>query len=264
MLKPLGLSASRGVLRVDDAASFSEAFRRVAAILADPEVRKRGGDCEHLLVEEYMPGDEVALEGLLTSGELRVLALFDKPDPLEGPFFEETIYVTPSRLDAEVQRKIAAEVSRGCEALGLVHGPVHAELRLAAGEPRLLEVAPRTIGGLCARTLRFGAGISLEELILRHALGRPTTDLSREIRAAGVMMIPIPAAGVLGETRGLDEARGTPGVEEVTLTLRRGSKVVPLPEGNAYLGFIFARGERPQDVEASLRQAHARLTFEIT
>jgi hypothetical protein len=194
---------------------------------------------------------------------LRVLALFDKPDPLEGPFFEETLYVTPSRMSPATRARIARETERGCEALGLREGPVHAELRLHRGEPRIIDMAARTIGGLCSRTLRFGAGVSLEELILTHALGRDTDALQRESAAAGVMMIPIPRAGVLRRTEGLDAARAVDGIREVTLTRHPGAELVPLPEGHSYLGFIFAGCEGPERVEAALRRAHARLRFVI-
>jgi biotin carboxylase len=171
VLKPLGLSASRGVLRADNREEFADAFRTIAAILQRPEIKLKGGDTAHLLVEDYIPGVEVAVEGLLDRGRLHVLALFDKPDPLEGPTFEETIYVTPSRLPEPIRAGIAKEVTAGCAALGLREGPVHAELRLHERQPWLLEIAARTIGGLCSRVLRFGTGITLEELILRHALG---------------------------------------------------------------------------------------------
>jgi biotin carboxylase len=263
VLKPLSLSASRGVLRADNPREFVEAFQRIAAILQADDVREKGDDTSHLLVEDYLPGGEVALEGLLEGGRLRVLALFDKPDPLEGPTFEETLYVTPSRLQESLQQAIAEETARGCRALGLREGPIHAELRLHRGRPWLLEVAARSIGGLCARTLRFGAGISLEELILRHAMGLESSTLTRENRAAGVMMIPVPRAGVLRGVQGLEEARALPGIEEVTLTLHRGAKLVPLPEGHRYLGFIFARDEGPDEVERDLRDAHRLLRFSI-
>jgi len=263
VLKPMSLSASRGVLRADNAREFVEAFRRIVAILRDPDVKRLGGDRTHLLVEEYLPGEEFAMEGLLNDGKLRELALFDKPDPLEGPTFEETLYVTPSRQAEPLQAELIAEVARGCRALGLREGPVHAELRLHEGQPWLLEVAPRTIGGLCSRALRFGAGLSLEELILRHALGRDSDGLRLRDEAAGVMMIPIPRRGILREIRGLEAARSEPDVEEVTLTTARGSEVLPLPEGHRYLGFIFARADSPSRVEQALRRSHAHLTFEI-
>jgi len=263
VLKPFGLSASRGVIRADEPDAFVAAFRTVASILEGADVRQKGGDTEHLLVEDYWPGREVALEGLLESGTLRVLALFDKPDALEGPTFEETIYVTPSRLPDDVCSAVHREVAEGCRALGLSEGPVHAELRVHDGRPWLVEVAARTIGGLCSRTLRFGAGLTLEELVLRHALGRPAPDETREKHAAGVMMIPIPRAGVLREVRGLKNARAAPLIEEVTITMHRGTRLEPLPRGDRYLGFIFARGDDPADVERALREANGRLTPEI-
>ncbi len=263
VLKPLALAASRGVIRADDAAGFVAAFRRIARILDEPDVAPLGDLARHILVERYIPGAEVALEGLLDRGRLHVLALFDKPDPLEGPFFEETIYVTPSRLTDAVQREIAEAASRAIGAIGLGEGPVHAELRINEAGPWVIEIAPRSIGGLCSRVLRFGAGISLEELIVRHALGWPIDSLERERRPAGVMMIPIPRAGVLREVRGLDGAKAAPGIEDVRITIPPGHEVRPLPEGNKYLGFLFARHESPEAVEAALREAHRRLEFVI-
>lgn len=263
VLKPLALAAGRGVIRADDTAAFVAAFRRIVEILKRPDAAADGGAGDHILVEEYVPGGEVALEGLLHGGRLNVLALFDKPDPLEGPYFEETIYVTPSRLSDEAQRTVAATTARAASALGLHDGPIHAELRLNDEGPWVLEVAARSIGGLCARTLRFGAGIGLEELILRHALGLPIASLKRESRAAGVMMIPIPKAGTLREVSGIHAARSVPGVEDITITIPLGQEVVPLPEGYKYLGFIFARADGPAAVEAALREAHCRLDFAI-
>ena len=263
VVKPLVLAASQGVIRADDLPSLRAAVERIAAILADRTIQKRGPAARQILIEAFIPGREVALEGLLRNGTLDVLALFDKPNPLDGPFFEETLYVTPSRLPKPVQDAIAACAARAAAALGLVDGPIHAELRINDQGPWLLEVAARSIGGLCSRTLRFGTGLTLEEIIIRHALGMSIPSLERERRAAGVMMIPIPKAGRLTEVRGKDEAKTVPGIEEVTIMIRRGQRVVPLPEGKRYLGFIFARGESPEFVEAALREAHHRLEFDI-
>ena len=263
VLKPLSLSASRGVIRADDDAAFEAAFARIAAILRSTSGTRRGETTDCILIEDYIPGAEVAVEALLVGGRLHMLALFDKPDPLEGPFFEETIYVTPSRLDDAVQEAISETVARAAAALGLRDGPVHAELRLPPEDPVVIDIAARSIGGLCARTLKFGAGIALEELILRHALGLPIETLERERLAAGVMMIPIPHAGVLRHIGGRDDAGAVPGIEEVTMTISLGHELVPLPEGNRYLGFIFARGETASLVEQSLRQAHRQLHIVI-
>jgi len=263
VLKPLMLSASRGVIRANDGRELVAAFRRIAVILAQPDAAPPVGARRALLVEEFVPGREVALEGLLVGGRLHVLALFDKPDPLDGPFFEETIYVTPSRLPAATQERIAAVTRDACSALGLTEGPIHAELRVNERGPFVLEVAARSIGGLCARTLTFGTGLSLEDLILCHALDRPLESLERERRAAGVMMIPIPRAGRLVAVRGVEEAEAVEAVEEVVITMHPGQEVIPLPEGWQYLGFIFARAEKPAAVEAALRKAHARLRFDI-
>ena len=263
VLKPLSLSASRGVIRANTIEQFVVAFKRIAALLARDDVAVTGDAARYLLAEEYVPGLEVALEGLLIGGTLHVLALFDKPDPLEGPFFEETIYVTPSRLPERVQRAIRATTAAACAALGLTEGPVHAELRVNDDGPWVLEVAARSIGGLCSRTLRFGTGMTLEEIILRHALGWTIDTLERERPAAGVMMIPIPKAGVLNNVQGLREAKATRLVEDVVISAHVGQEVVPLPEGWQYLGFIFARGDAPADVEDALRIAHSRLRFGI-
>ena len=263
VLKPLALSASRGVIRVNNADQFMAAFERIRALLARDDVSVSGDAARYLLAEEYIAGLEVAVEGLLTAGELHTLALFDKPDPLVGPFFEETIYVTPSRLPAGVQDAIRKATASACAALGLTEGPVHAELRLNDDGPWVLEIAARSIGGLCSRTLRFGTGMSLEEIILRHALGWPIASLERERGAAGVMMIPTPRGGRLDGVRGVDDARAVPLVEDVVISAHVGQTLVPLPEGWQYLGFVFARGETPAGVEDALRIAHARLRFDI-
>jgi len=304
VLKPTILAASRGVIRADSEGEFVAAFRRIEAILKTADVVALGSGSDEILVEGFIPGNEVALEGLLVKGALRVLALFDKPDPLDGPFFEETIYVTPSRLPGETQTAVADLTAWAARALGLREGPLHAELRVNEAGPWVIEIAARSIGGLCSRTLRFGTGLTLEELILRHALGIEIESLERERRPAGVMMIPIPRGGILEEVRGqeaakavpgieieslererrpagvmmipiprggiLEEVRGqeaakaVPGIEEITITIHQGQEVVPLPEGSRYLGFIFARRETPEEVEAALREAHGRLEFVIT
>jgi biotin carboxylase len=262
VLKPTILAGSRGVIRADDPAAFVAAFRRIAAILAEPDVTALEGAAE-VLVEDFIPGREVALEGLLAGDELHVLAIFDKPDPLDGPYFEETIYVTPSRLAAEAQALITAEVRWAARALGLTEGPVHAELRLNERGPWMVEIAARTIGGLCARTLRFGAGITLEELVVRHALGIEQDSLDREPQAAGVMMIPIPGGGVFRAARGREAARAVPGIEDVVVSAHVGQELIPLPEGSRYVGFIFARAESPEAVEAALRESQRRLEFDV-
>ena len=265
VIKPLALSASRGVIRADTPVEFAEAFRRVTAILAMPEATEECGEAyaDRVLVEGYVPGIEVSIEALLDGGVLRVLAIFDKPDPLVGPFFEETIYVTPSRLPDADQRLLIATTEATCRALGLTHGAVHAELRLHEGVAYPIDVAARSIGGLCSRTLDFGTGMSLEELILRHAIGAEVRTYERDALAAGVMMIPIPRAGTLRAVTGVSDAEAVPLIESVTISIRPGGMVVPLPEGTEYLGFIFARGEQAEDVEQALRDAHAALTFEI-
>jgi biotin carboxylase len=256
VVKPVDLNGSRGVIRANDRAELIAALHRLYALIRTTPPRP-------FLVESYIPGVEVALEGMLDNGDLTVLALFDKPDPLEGPFFEETIYVAPSRLPAAIQQSIADCTARAARALGLHMGPIHAELRISDEGPWIVEVAGRSIGGLCSRTLRFGSDASLEELILRQACGLPIESRERQAQAGGVMMIPIPGPGILRSISGVEDAQRIPGVESVEITARVNNPIVPLPEGESYLGFIFARGDAPADVETSLRQAHAALHFEI-
>lgn len=262
VVKPTTLSGSRGVIRADNPAELVAAIARLAAMLpADPP--------SPYLVEDYIPGVEVALEGMLENGRLTILALFDKPDPLEGPFFEETIYVTPSRLPAATQETIATTTAQAAKALGLRTGPIHAELRVNEAGAWIVEIAGRSIGGLCSQILQFslstsGEPASLETLILRQACGLPALSAERFGQAGGVMMIPIPKAGLLRSVSGIDAAEAVPLIESIEMTAKLNYPLVPLPEGESYLGFIFARGETPAAVEAALRQAHGQLHFEIT
>lgn len=260
VIKPLLLSGSRGVIRVDSPSEFEAGFQRVVRMLRD--LQDEPGSAQ-ILVETYLPGGEVALEGILDQGKLRVLALFDKPDPLVGPFFEETIYVTPSRLPAATQAAIAECTEKAVAALGLYHGPIHAELRINDDGPWILEVAGRSIGGLCSKTLQFGGDISLEALILRQAVGMDIESFTRQNRAEGVMMIPIPEAGILKGYSGVADAEQVLHVSQVEITAECNYPLMPLPEGDSYLGFIFADGETPDAVEEALRQAHEKLSFEI-
>jgi biotin carboxylase len=259
VVKPTTLAASQGVIRVDDPDTLVATVGRVRAIAEGAGVEPT----RPVLVEAFVGGPEVAVEGMLDQGELTVLALFDKPDPLDGPYFEETLYVTPSRLPPDERRAVSAAAAGAARALGLETGPVHAEVRVHAGRASVIEVAARSIGGLCSRTLRFGTGHSLEELILAHALGRRLDDEGRRGGASGVLMLPIPGRGVLIGVDGRDDALDVPGVVAVETTIAPGRPVEPVPEGNRYLGFVFARGATPQAVEATLREAHRRLRIRI-
>ncbi|HJU80180.1 MAG TPA: ATP-grasp domain-containing protein [Acidimicrobiia bacterium] len=255
VVKPRSLSASRGVIKVDAPSDLAPTIARVREIANDPTV----------LIEEFVDGPEVAVEGMLWAGELEVLAIFDKPDPLNGPFFEETIFVTPSRLEAPVQQEVARVTQSAVSALGLTEGPIHAELRIAGGNrPRLIEVAARSIGGICGRSLHFGLlDTPLEVLILRHALGR-RASLPTKAGASGVMMIPTTANGILKGVKGIDAARRVEGVRSIEITTPVGARLRRVPESDRYLGFIFAAGPDAGSVEASLRQAHAQLVIDIS
>ena len=256
ILKPLLLNGSRGVIRVNNIAEFKIAWMRVCDIL-----RKSVGT--RILVEDYIPGREVAVEALLGQKGLHTLAIFDKPDPLEGPFFEETIYVTPSRLSNDEQESVQAATQESARALGLQFGPVHAEFRINKDGVWPIEVAGRSIGGLCSRTVRFRSGLSLEELVIRQAIGLPIGSLLLEENSRGVMMIPIPAKGILRKVSGVEDAEALSGIEHVEITAKMNYVIKPLPEGDGYLGFIFALGDKPEEVEARLRLANSLLQFEI-
>jgi biotin carboxylase len=262
VVKPLLLSGSRGVIRANTPDEFVTAFSRTRAIL---EASGMSSDSNDILVEQFVSGFEVALEGLLTHGQLRTLALFDKPDPLDGPFFEETLYITPSRLRSRVQRAITERTAAAAAAIGLREGPIHAELRIDpfTADIWLIELAGRSIGGLCSSVLKFDAGMCLEELILRHAAGMSLPSTARDSTAAGAMMIPIPKSGMLRGVDGLEDARRVKHVTGIEITAPINQPIVPLPEGESYLGFIFARAETPEDVELALRSAHSRLNFRI-
>jgi ATP-grasp domain/L-amino acid ligase C-terminal domain 2/ATP-grasp N-terminal domain len=269
VLKPMSLSASQGVVRANTREEFVAAADRIRRLLASPEIlARREADLDQIVVEGYIPGREVAVEALLTGGVLRILAVFDKPDPLTGPFFEETIYVTPSRLPEAELREVERCAAAAARALGLTHGPVHAEFRINAEGVWPLEIAPRPIGGLCALALQFqnptsGERVGLEELLLRHAVDLPGRDWARENLASGVMMIPVPRCGVLEAVEGEDQARSVADVCDVQITARVHDYIAAWPEGSSYLGFLFARAETPESVEAALRLAHSKLRFVI-
>lgn len=279
VVKPLALAGSRGVIRANDAEEFVAAFDRVRRLLQATDVRvERDAAHNSILIESFIAGREFALEGLLTGGSLRPLALFDKPDPLDGPFFEETIYVTPSTAPLAEQQRIEEAIAAAARALGLRHGPVHAECRVNDEDVFVLEVAARPIGGLCSRALRFTAAghkgppygdnreagvIALEELLLRHAMGEDVSSYEREPRASGVMMIPIPRRGIYRGVDALDEARAVQGIDDIQITAKADQLLVPLPEGKSYLGFVFARGDDPDAVVSTLRSAHAKMRFRI-
>jgi len=267
VVKPLALSGSRGVIRADDAAALERALARVERLLSQRAVLARREPADELmLIEGFVDGPEFAVEGLVQDGTLRVVAVFDKPDPLDGPFFEETIYVTPSRLQAGDLVRLDRAVADAVAALGLRHGPIHAECRIGSRGVVVLELAARPIGGLCARALRFeeaGETRSYEEVLLRHATGTAVEGIARERAASAVMMIPIPRAGYLAGVGGTEAARSVPGVDDVQITAKAGQRLVPIPEGASYLGFIFARHPTPEAAVVAVRTAHAVLRFDI-
>ncbi len=269
VLKPLNLSASQGVIRANDTKEFLTAFNRIKTLLLSMLESHQKNVLPEIIIEDFVEGEEVAVEGLMVDGKLTVLTMFDKPDPLEGPYFEETIYITPSRKPAKVIQSIKNLIEQAANSIGLVHGPIHAEIRVQpSGQntnntgPWIIEIAARSIGGLCSRSLRFDDKLTLEDIIIRHALGEPVLP-EREKQASGVMMIPIPRAGTLKRIDGMLEAQAINGVTEITITIPVGGEVIPLPEGNKYLGFIFAKSTTPEKTEKVLRTAHSKLNFSI-
>ena len=263
VLKPLMMAASRGVIRADTPDAFVAAFQKIAEIIVASDAPTDSASRNSILVEQYVPGWEVAVEGILTNGRLNVFAIFDKPDPLQGPYFPETIYVTPSRLPRATQTAIEAMTQAAVNAIGLRHGPIHAEIRGVDNHLWFIEIAARSIGGYCSKVLRFEGEYSLEDVIVRHALDPEFTLPDRLQEAAGVMMLQAPRSGRFKEALGLDDARNTPRVDEVIISAHTGQTLIPLPEGFLYLGFIFARAESPEKVEAALRAAYNELEFVI-
>ena len=265
VLKPSFLSASRGVTRANNVQDFVEAFQLLTALLDLPDVaRKRlPGDADEILVEDYIPGQEIALEGILSNGELKTLAIFDKPDPLEGPHFIETIYVTPSRLPAYVQREAIHAAHQAALAVGLINGPIHAEIRINEQGAWVVEIAGRSIGGLCSQVLRFDDELSLEGLIIQQALGKDISAIQRERQAAAVMMMPVLKNGILSRVRGLEAAKALPAIEDILITIPGNQEIIAMPKGGRYLGFIFARAPLPEEAERAIRQAFSLLEIEV-
>jgi len=262
VLKPIALSGSRGVIRVNNVDELQQALSRVKNLL-DAEQQLPIELREQVLIEQYLPGQEVAVEGILNQGQLQILTIFDKPDPLEGPFFEETYYITPSRHSLDIQHQLQDVVQKACVAYGLVEGPIHAECRINDEGVWILEVAARTIGGLCAQLLTHSIGQSLEALVLSQAMGLPLLD-NEQRSASGVLMIPIPEAGVFKRVEGLLQAQRVAGITDINIQIREGYQLVPLPEGASYLGFIFSQADSAKEVEAALRKAHAHLNIIVT
>ena len=263
VLKPLSLSASTGVIRANNPAEFQRACKQIRAIIA---YLPNDEENHYALVEQYLDGVEVAIEGMVSNSSFELLAIIDKPEPLTGPYFEESYYTTPSRLDRGCQQRLIELVSAACAALGIKTGPVHAECRINDKDCWILEVATRSIGGDCSKILQFIHEQSLEALVISNALGyKLPAGISNPVanRAAGVMMIPTPSAGILRGVGGLQQARKIDNIESVEIAIRAGHELKCLPQGSSYLGFIFARAKTPALVERALRQAFACLKIDV-
>mgnify|MGYP001817383468 FL=1 len=257
VLKPLNMTASRGVIRADNEAEFITACERVRGIVATASGKF---EQQHLLIEEYIDGIEIAYEGYLQHGELHTVTIFDKPDPLTGPFFEETIYVTPSRLSEALQQNIKQVLQAACRAYGLETGVIHAECRIDSHDKVwILEIASRTIGGDCARMLD-NENFGIEELAISLAIDSPI-DISMPELARGVMMIPIRKQGLLKRVEGMLDAKRVEHIDSIDVIIPQGHELIPLPEGNQYLGYIFASAETPEQATEAIRKAHDKLDF---
>lgn len=261
VLKPLMLSGSRGVIRADNASQFLTAATTIEQILAASHYEEY--EQQHFLVEEFLVGEEIAIDGFMQDGKFIPLALFDKPEPLNGPYFEESYYITPGPYSREYQQAIIDELTRCCDAYGLTHGPVHAEARLTDKGVFLLEMASRTIGGQCAQIIEYVIGVPLEELIIQM-MCLESVKLTRSSDHAGVLMIPIRQKGILKRVEGLLQARQVNHITNLEIHIQPGYELVPLPQGNSYLGFIFARAKTFGDTLESLREAHTKLRFITT
>ncbi len=252
VVKPVDRAAGQGVVPVETPAELDGAVDRIRSLVGtDP-----------ILVEHLVSGLEVAVEGLLVDGELHVLAMFDKPDETVGLTFAETLLIQPARIDRGVRSRVIDVVARAAAAIGLVNGPIHAECIIDGDRVWFLELAPRTIGGLCSRTLRI-EGTGLEEMVIGLALGRPVRPLAA-VDPSGVLMLPVPVEGRLDAVDGVDRAARVAGIAGVTITIGPGEHVVPLPDGDRYLGFVFAGGASADEVEASLREAWACLDVRVS
>ncbi len=261
VVKPVALAGSRGVIRANDQTELLKAIDRITQLLNSMNDLSLDAK-KYLLVEAFIEGDEFAIEGMLYQGELKLLTIFDKPEPMNGPYFEENYYLSPSKLGKETQHNITEVLQQACNAYGLTEGPIHAECRIRDGQVFIIEVAARTIGGLCARLLSVGTGHSLEEIVLKHAMGQ-RFEIEPQQHAAGVLMIPIPKAGILKRIEGMLAAQAVDHIDEINIQIREGHELIPLPDGSSYLGFIFAYADTTEEVEHALRTAHAHLNFVI-
>lgn len=258
IIKPLMLSGSRGVMRIDNAEKFEAKCLRLAHIIKDN--RYTDYEQKHILIEQYLDGIEIAIDGFINQDNFQLLALFDKPEPLNGPYFEESYYITPSQLPNTTQQEIIDEITRCCQAYGLTFGPIHAEARVTKNGVFLIEMASRTIGGQCAQLLEYSLGIKLEELVLK-LLCNEKVDLQTNHQYPGVLMIPIPEKGILKRVEGLLEANKVEYIEDIEIHIQPGYELIPLPEGSSYLGFIFALSDTYDDTFNALKSAHKKLKF---
>lgn len=267
VVKPCRGSASQGVIRANDEHTLRQAYRRLRRIIRDHELDNGGRPPSAHLVERYLPGSELSCELLLQYGAPEVITEFGKPLPLTGPYFEESIYLTPPALGAALRREVHELSMAAAKALGFYHGPAHCEIRLTPDGPKVLEIAGRLLGGACAGSFRDRLGEDLDALLLRSALGERITlpAPADDAPTVGALMIPVPGEGRVVAVRGDDGARRVPGVRDVSLQTEPGEIVVPFPEQACYaVGFVSASGPDEAAVVGSLGQAAAQISLELT
>lgn len=259
VVKPSKGSGSIGVTKAQNQQELTKSLITVQDVIAKMTISNQ---C--IVVEEYIPGVEFAVDILVTDGKLHVLVIFEKPDPLVGPFFAETIYVTPPHLTDSQLEALHSVIQKCIRALSINNGPLHLELRLTSANDWVpIDIASRSIGGNCSNALAFASNTSLEELIIQNALGLEVINTQRERRASGVYMIPAETLGTLVAVHGVEAALKVRFVEDIQITVKPGTKTVPLPFDNQYLGFIFAKAPGAKTVEKALRTARALLEIEV-
>ncbi len=245
VLKPIYGTASKSVLKINNVEKNKE------------QIEKLMQDCfdQDLVIEEYIDGKEYALEGTIINSELKKIVIFDKPVEYKHPYFEESIYITPSELSSEAEKRVVSIVDKACKKIGLEDGPVHVEFKINENQIFIIEINPRMIGGLCSRCLSFGLfKVSLEEIILHAFMNNELKNIELLNNYVGVLMIPTPKSGKFISIN-KEELENIPNISNVEITVPEGSDLLEPPYGDKYLGFAFSQGIDKKTVNESLLTA---------
>ena len=245
VLKPIYGTASKSVLKINNVEKNKE------------QIEKLMQDCfdQDLVIEEYIDGKEYALEGTIINSELKKIVIFDKPVEYKHPYFEESIYITPSELSSEAEKRVVSIVDKACKKIGLEDGPVHVEFKINENQIFIIEINPRMIGGLCSRCLSFGLfKVSLEEIILHAFMNNELKNIELLNNYVGVLMIPTPKSGKFISIN-KEELEKIPNISNVEITVPEGSDLLEPPYGDKYLGFAFSQGIDKKTVNESLLTA---------